>query len=162
MNTLKWSNGDIVIGVATGRPRYISGIEKTSQDVAHAFLTEYDPVRGRGSELLQFENKVKGTAVVPAAQSGFVRRFAEEAIRRLMTHQQEKRNLVSDDEFIVAIERIDTYAGDSPTDLFFYAVVTTMGGEEIPLAFRINLAHQLPDYARAFLPGISDDFRADT
>lgn len=158
METLKFSNGDIDVSVATGRPRYIRGLEKTSQDVAHTLLLRYDPRRQRGSELLDFEDRVHNSELVPAAQAGFVRRFVEEALNRLMAFQQRNRDKIPDDEFIEKVERVDIYSGDQPTDVYFYAMVLTKDGEITQAAFRINLRHQLPDSAAAFLPGSADDY----
>lgn len=158
METLKCTNGDIEIGSANGRPRFIRGLEKTSQDVAHTLLLKYDPLRQRGCELLDFEEKVRNSELIPAAQAGFVQRYVEEAINRLMAFQQRNRERIPDDEFINNIERVDIYAGSTPVDVIFYAVVRTKDGNTAQSAFEVNLRHQLPNNAAAFLPGSADDY----
>lgn len=162
MYTLRWKNGDIDISSATGRGRYIRGLEKTTQDVAHALLTVYDVRRMRGSELLQFEEKVRGSDAIPVAQSGFIRRYVEDALRRLMAYQQRNRGRIPDDEFIHKIESVEVYSGSSPTDVYFYAYLRTLEGDVAPAAFQVNLRHQLPESARPFLPGLTDDYGPST
>jgi hypothetical protein len=162
MKTIAWKNGDIDIHLATGRAQYITGLRKANQDVGHALLTLYNPRRDIGSELLQFEEKVKDSERVPLAQAAYVRRYVTEAIQRLMRHQTRNKDFIPDTEFLATIDHIDVFSGSSPTDVYFYAQLYTVNGDVIESAFEINLKHQLPDSAIPFLPGGADDFGPTT
>lgn len=154
METLKCVDGDFDIQVATGRPHYIRGIEKAAQDVAYTLLTVYDPVRGIGSELADLETNAKNAYLLPTVQNGYVRRYVESSIRRLMTIQTARLANTPPSEQIVSIDRVDIWQGVSPTDVIFTAMVSTKTKDRLPTSYRIQLGHQLP-------PGVAAPFTSD-
>lgn len=154
MKTLKCVDGDIAIPIATGRAYYVRGIEKAAQDVAYTLLSSVDPQRDIGSELKDLETNAKNSYLLPPVQNGYVRQYVDASIRRLMRLQTTRLAQTPTSERITAIDSIQVFRMDSPTDVMFTVALQTATKDKLQDGYTLRLGHQLP-------PGVQAPFQSD-
>ena len=154
--TLKMAGGDLVVA-ATGRFVEVSKLEKSAQDIAETYLTNYDPFdppwHATGSEFYLIDENVY--AYNQVGISTMVHQMADSALSRLMDAQQDDPE-VDDEEYISEILSIHVWKiGD--LSWAFYSICQTDSNEEVETGFDIDLSQQLPasiDAAGTSVPGI--------
>lgn len=140
--TLKMSNGDLAVDGA-GRTVDIRGIEKSAQDMAEAFLNNYDshnPYYFNGSEFWRLDTMTfpKGGATA----STTIETMARDAIKRLQ-ELQEDDPYVDDDELIAEI-RVLRAQPIGQLSYAFYCLAITDSNDPAAVGFDIDLLQQLP------------------
>lgn len=153
--TLKKANGDLVLKESNGRPYYIEGIEKLSQDVADVVMTVYTSDRKWGSQLTDLIGKAIQPGTLEPIGSAFIQNAVDDAMKRLMAKQSERPDQLSVyetvDDYTVEVFRIGV------SNYTFVIEVTPLDGpDQDPMAFQVKLGQQLLDTARDDLPGMSD------
>lgn len=150
------AGGDLVLSSA-GRFVEVSGLEKSAQDIAEAYLNNYDPFdppwHATGSEFYLIDENVY--AYNQMGTQTMIQQMADSALRRLMDAQQDDPE-VDDEEFISEILSIHVWQiGD--LSWAFYSICQTDSDEEVETGFDIDLSQQLPagiDAVGTAVPGI--------
>lgn len=161
--TLKKRDGDIVLQSSNGRPLYIQGIEKLSQDVPDALMTEYDPERGFGSQISNLDQiNAKRSGPLGLINRGYIKTLVREAIERLQQLQNTRVDQLTAFEAIKSIGTIRVIQVSRTGYIFFVDVTPYDGPDVIPTSFFIQLRHQFLPGAKPNLPGsiVTDDTRA--
>ena len=141
--TLKMAAGDIVKTPA-GRLQEVMGLEKSAQDIAEAYLNNYDPLdppwHPTGSEFYLIDENVYAYNMIGIAS--MVERMAGEALERLISSQQDDA-AVDDEELIAEVRSINVWQVGA-LSWAFYSVCVTDSEENIDTGFDIDLSQQLP------------------
>ena len=153
--TLKKANGDIVHKESDGRPYYIEGIEKLSQDVADVVMTVYVADRNWGSQLTELIGKAIQPGTLEPIGEAFIQNAVEDAIKRLIAKQNERPDQLSTYE---AIEdaNVEVFRMGVSSYTFILEVRPMNGPDQDPMAFQVKLGHQIMDTAKDNLPGMSN------
>lgn len=151
--TLKKSGGDIVIQASNGRPYWITGVEKLSQDVADVLMTTYNPETGFGHELDSLFNGTNRLSNIGIINATYIRNRVEEAISRLRSLQELRRDQIDAFETIDDVSDVQVYTIGSTGYAFTVEVTPLEGPNVAPQTFSINLSHQLLDSAAPNAPG---------
>jgi len=162
--TLKKRDGDIVLQNSNGRPFFIEGIHKLSQDVADALMTEYDPERKYGSQIsnleqLNSQSRAPGLGII---NRGYIKTLVRDALERLVAIQKNALGQLTSTEAIQTIGTIRVIQL-SKTGYIFSVDVTPFSGPDVDsTTFLIQLRHQFLPSAKPGLPGsiLTDDTRA--
>ena len=141
--TMKMAGGDFV-KASTGRLVEVSGLEKSAQDIAETYLTNFDPFdppwHPTGSEFYLIDDNVY--AYNQMGIQSMIHQMADSSLRRLMDAQQDDPE-VDDEEYIEEIVSIDVWQiGD--LSWAFYSICQTDSDEEVETGFDIDLSQQLP------------------
>jgi hypothetical protein len=161
--TLKKRDGDIVLQSSNGRPYYIQGIEKLSQDVPDALMTEYDPERGYGSQVSNLDQiNARRSGPLGLINRGYIKTLVREALERLQQLQNTRIDQLTGFEAIKSIGTIRVIQFSRTGYIFFVDVTPYDGPDVIPTSFFIQLRHQFLPGAKPNLPGsiVTDDTRA--
>jgi hypothetical protein len=161
--TLKKRDGDIVLQSSNGRPYYIQGIEKLSQDVPDALMTEYDPERGYGSQISNLDQiNARRSGPLGLINRGYIKTLVREALERLQQLQNTRIDQLTGFEAIQSIGTIRVIQFSRNGYIFFVDVTPYDGPDVIPTSFFIQLRHQFLPGAKPNLPGsiVTDDTRA--
>lgn len=161
--TLKKRDGDIVLQSSNGRFVFIEGIEKLSQDVPDALMTEYDPERGYGSQISNLDQiNSRKSGPMGLINRGYVKTLVREAIERLQQLQNARIDQLTGFEAIQSIGTIRVIQLSRTGYIFFVNVTPFDGPDVIPTSFFIQLRHQFLPGAKPNLPGsiVTDDTRA--
>lgn len=153
--TLKKADGDIVHKESDGRPYYIEGIEKLTQDVADVIMTVYISDRKWGSQLIDLVGKAIQPGTLEPIGEAFIQNAVEDAIKRLVVKQNERPDQLSPYE-TVEDSSVEVFRIGVSSYTFVVEVTPMAGPDQDPLAFRVKLGHQLLDTARDNLPGMSN------
>jgi len=154
--TLKMAGGDLVLG-PNGRFQEAEGLEKSAQDIAETYLTNFDPFdppwHATGSEFFLIDDNVY--AYNQIGISTMIQQMADSALGRLMDAQQDDPE-IDDEEFIAEILSIHVWQiGD--LSWAFYSICQTDSDEDVETGFDIDLSQQLPagiDAVGGAVPGI--------
>lgn len=156
--TIKKEDGDIVLS-DLGRWVQVSDEEKLAQDVADMQLTDYNPARGIGSDLVRLSRTLVSPGVMPVFGEAFLQRALMDASMRLY-------NLQSRDPRSTATERLDPSKTKidirriQNTDYMYFLTVSPQAGSPRVVSYRIRLRHQYPNQsARSIFPAsvVTDD-----
>lgn len=161
--TLKKRDGDIVLQSSNGRNIYIQGIEKLSQDVPDALMTEYDPERGFGSQISNLDQiNSRKSGPMGLINRGYIKTLVREAIERLQKLQKSRVDQLTSFEAIESIGTIRVIQFARTGYIFFVDVTPFDGPDVIPTSFFIQLRHQFLPGAKPNLPGsiVTDDTRS--
>jgi hypothetical protein len=157
--TLKKIDGDIYLPTSNGRPEYIEGIEKLSQDTADALLTEYDPDRQFGSELASLNDQPVKSGVLGVFNKAFLMQRARDAIDRLRALQNLRQDQLTSFEAIKEVGTIRVFQISQTGYILWIDVHPMAGPDKAPTSFKVNLRHQFLNSAQPNLPGsiVTDD-----
>jgi len=162
--TLKKRDGDIVIQTSNGRPFYIDGIHKLSQDVGDALMTEYDPERKFGSQISNLDkiNSQSNSSALGLINRGYIKSLVRDAIERLVTLQNSRLNQLTSTEAIQTIGTVRVIQLSRTGYIFSVDVTPFSGPDVVPTTFLIQLRHQFLSSAKPNLPGaiLTDDTRS--
>lgn len=153
--TLKKADGDIVHQDSNGRPYYIQGIEKLSQDVADVVMTAYVADRGWGAQLTDLIGQVAKPGLLEPVGSAFIQQAVRDAMNRLIKKQTERPDQLSEYEAVETFE-VQVFTINKTSYTFVLSVTPVAGPDQSPMAFQIKLGHQLPNTAKEGLPGMSN------
>lgn len=154
----KKEDGDLVLS-SVGRLVRIGNQEKLAQEVADEFLTDYDPVRGRGSELAAYTKNMSGSPMMPMFGEAFLAKIIEDSLNRLAVRKARDPRSVPAEKIDQSKTQIDIRHPTKKTYLF-YANVYSETGTPYTAAYRVRLRHQYPNRdARTVFPAgiITDD-----
>lgn len=154
--TFKMAGGDLVKS-SNGRLLDVRGLEKSAQDIAETYLTNFDPAdppwHPTGSEFYMIDENVY--AYNQMGVSSMIRQMADSSLRRLMDVQQDDPE-VDDEEYIEEILSINVWQiGD--LSWAFYSICQTDSDEKVETGFDIDLSQQLPagiDAVGSAVPGV--------
>lgn len=159
--TLKKRDGDIVFEDSNGRPFYIEGIHKLSQDVADALMTEFDQERGYGSQLANIDtiNSQSKSGPLGLIGRGYIKTLVRESLERLQELQNSRLDQLTSFEAIESIGTIRVVQLSRTGYLFHVDVTPFDGPDVIPTSFFVNLRHQFLPGSKPNLPGsiLTDD-----
>lgn len=160
--TLMKRDGDIVHQSSTGRPVFVEGIQKLSQDVADALMTDYDPERNFGSELSDLDRINRRSGVLGMISRGYIKTLVRDSIERLQQLQNTRVDQLTSFEAIKSIGNIRVIQFARTGYIFFVDVTPYDGPDKIPTSFFIQLRHQFLPGAKPNLPGsiVTDDTRS--
>ncbi len=144
MKTILLEDGDIVIGGSSGRPEYIEGIRKLSQDVAHALLSQYVPEYQFGSEVQDIVSNNSRASFLHSINAAYIRNRIEEALQRLKSMQQTRPERLSPFETLDKVQDVRVYSINSTDYVFMVDVKPKAGPDRNPQTFSVRLGHQLP------------------
>lgn len=159
--TLKKADGDIVISESNGRPYYVSGVEKLTQEVADSLMTIYDPEYDFGHELDTAIGNNKRLSFLNVINATYIRNRVEEAIARLKDLQKSRPDQIDDYEAVDEIVDLKVYPMGKTGYAFIVQVAPLAGPNVAPQSFSVKLSHQLlPTARKDFSGGVFDDNRS--
>jgi hypothetical protein len=155
--TLKKEDGQLV-RAATGRMIKIEGQEKLSQDVGDMLMSDYNPARGTGCQILQKSKDFPNIGIMDSFGDAILARYIEDGVQRLS-------NQLAVDPRANATERIDT--GKTTVQIknmgrrqfYFLISVVPLRGSAFQVPYRTRFRHQYPGVAArdVFPKGIVTD-----
>ena len=152
--TFYMSDGDLFIDDETGRVLVIDGITKCNQDIAESLMSEFDPTRPYGNELINFQSQA---TVLGYIAEDFVRVKLDECIRRLMD-MQKSDSYSTPDERIGTIQKILVKdIGDSSYS-FWVQVQTEDTSASTSKIMVISLRHVISEQIERALASFKDKF----
>lgn len=153
--TLKKADGDIVHQDSNGRPYYVEGVEKLSQDVADAVMTLYVNDRGWGAQLTDLVGKAMLPGTLEPVGAAMIQQTVQDAMNRLIKKQASRPDQLSEYE---AVEKfnVQVFTINRTSYTFVLEVTPVAGPDQSPLAFQIKLGHQMLATSKQNLPGMSN------
>ena len=159
--TLKKRDGDLVFSASNGRQPLVHGVEKLSQDVADALMTEYDPVRAFGSQAASLDtiNERNLSGPLGSISRGIIKSFIREALERLRSLQKLRGSNIDPFETIKDIGTVRVIQFSKTGYMSNVNVVPEAGPDVNTSTFLIQLRHQFLSSNKPNLPGsvITDD-----
>lgn len=160
--TLQKMDGDLVLSSSNGRYVWIDGIQKATQEVADALMSEYDPERNWGSQLSSIE-KLNGSKSGPAGliNRGYIKTLVRDAIERLQLMQRKRPDQIDSYETIQSIGNVRVLQISRTGYVFFVDSQTAAGPDKLTSSFLVQARHQFLPGSKPNLPGsiVTDDMR---
>lgn len=144
---------------AVGRPHNITGNEKLAQDVGDTLLTDYDPVRARGSEVRALTKTMAQPQVITTMGDAFLARVIQDSMRRLASFQSSNPKYAPSERIVANATTVDI-RHPSRKSVLFLTTVTPEAGDAVATGYRVRLRHQYPGVdARSVFPAgiVTDD-----